>query len=115
MGLVAPRKARNLGIERNLMKLVVVTQWVRTAGASPTGPKPSQQVWSEVHVHTQQWAYEAGRNENAGRVIEPRKVYSRGQQDNSQRCIEGKADGFQAPEGSSPSHEMASGWDTTGV
>jgi hypothetical protein len=108
-------KPETLELRAHLMKLVVVTQWVRTAGASPTGPKPSQQVWSEVHVHTQQWAYEAGRNEDAGRVIEPRKVYSRGQQDSSQRCIERKADGFQAPEGSSPRHEMASGWDTTGV
>jgi hypothetical protein len=26
-------------------------------------------------VHTQQWAYEAGWSEGAGRVIEPRKVY----------------------------------------
>ncbi len=71
-GLVAPREARNLGIESNLMKWVVVPQWVRTAGASPTGPKPRQPVWSAVHVHTQQWAYDAGRNENAGRVMEPR-------------------------------------------
>jgi|SRR5215831_7924546 len=94
LAVVAPREARNLGIERKLMKLVGVTQWVRTTCASPTGPKPSQQVWSDVHVHTQQWAYGAGRNEDAGRVIEPRKVYSRGQQDISQRSIEGKADGF---------------------
>jgi hypothetical protein len=27
--VVAPREARNLGIERGLMKLVTVTQWVR--------------------------------------------------------------------------------------
>ena len=30
-------------------------------------------------MHTQQWAYGAGWNEDAGRVIEPRNVYSRGQ------------------------------------
>jgi len=29
--LVAPREARNLGIGRKLMKLVVVTQWVKPA------------------------------------------------------------------------------------
>jgi len=55
------------------MQLVVVTPWVRTDGASPTGPKPSQQVRSDIHVHTQQWTYGAGWNEDAGRVIEPRK------------------------------------------
>jgi hypothetical protein len=81
------------------MQWVVVTQWGRTICASPPGPKPSQQVWRAVHVHTQQWAYEAGRNKDAGRVIEPRKGYSRGQQDIAQRHIEGKADGCHAPEG----------------
>jgi hypothetical protein len=35
-GLVAPRSARNLGIESNLMTWVVVTQWVHTRDASPT-------------------------------------------------------------------------------
>src|SRR2546428_13934909 len=42
--LLAPREARNLGIERALMKLVMVTQWVRTLwfkssliNASPAG------------------------------------------------------------------------------
>jgi putative transposase len=33
-GQVAPRKARNIGIEGNLMKLVVVTQWVRAKQVS---------------------------------------------------------------------------------
>jgi hypothetical protein len=48
-------------------------------GSSPTRPKPSHQVGSELHVHTQQWEYEAGGSEEAGRVMEPRNVYSRGQ------------------------------------
>ena len=43
----------------------------------------------------QQWAYEAGGSEDAGRVIEPRNVYSRGQEDIPQGGIEGKADGLQ--------------------
>jgi hypothetical protein len=60
------------------MKWVVVTQWVRTVGTNPTRSKPSQQVGSDIHVHTQQWAYEAGWNEEAGRVMEPRNGYSRG-------------------------------------
>jgi hypothetical protein len=97
------------------MKLVVVTQWVRTDGSSPTGPKPSQQARSDIHVHTQQWTYGAGWNEDAGRVIEPRKGYSRGQQDNSQGSTERNADGFQWPEGSSPGCGRASTQDTTGV
>ena len=33
---------------------------------------PSQQVSSELRVPAQQWAYEAGGSEEAGRVIEPR-------------------------------------------
>ena len=77
--LVAPREARNLGNGRSPMKLVAVTQWVRTGdGSSPTYPKPSQQGRSDIHVHTQQWAYGAGWNEEAGRVIEPRNAYRRG-------------------------------------
>ena len=63
----------------------------------------------------QQWAYEAGVSEDAGRVIEPRNVYSRGQQDISQGSTEGKADGLHAPEGNSPRRVLASVRDTTGV
>src|ERR1700756_2745628 len=47
-------------MRRKPRKLVAVTQWVRTDGSSPTWPKPSQQARSALHVHTQQWAYEAG-------------------------------------------------------
>jgi hypothetical protein len=65
-------------------------------------------------VPAQQWAYEAGGSEDAGRVIEPRNVYSRGQEDIPQK-FEGKADGLQAPEGSNPGRGMASAQDTTGV
>ena len=59
--------------------------------------------------------YGAGRSEKAGRVIESRNVYSRGQQDHPQGGAEEKADGVQAPEGSSPGCEKASAQDTTGV
>jgi hypothetical protein len=97
------------------MKLVVVTQWVRTDGASPTWPKPSQQARSELHVHTQQWAYEAGGNEKTGRVMEPRKEYRCGRKDIPPGGKEGKADGFHWPEGSSPEGVRASVQDTTGV
>ena len=63
----------------------------------------------------QQWEYEAGVSEDAGRVIEPRNGYSRGQKDISQGGTERKADGVQAPEGSSPGRVVASVEDTTGV
>jgi len=49
--------------------------------SSPTRLTPSQQVGSDLHVQPQQWAYGAGGSEAAGRVIEPRKAYYRGQQD----------------------------------
>jgi hypothetical protein len=97
------------------MKLVVVTQWVSTDGSSPTWPKPSQQVRSKLHVHTQQWTYGAGGSEEAGRVMEPRNEYSRGHKDISPEYTERKADGFHWPEGSSPERVRASGQDTTGV
>ena len=97
------------------MKLVVVTQWVRTDGSSPTWPKPSQQVRSKLHVHTQQWTYGAGGSEEAGRVMEPRNEYSRGHKDIPPGSKEGKADGFYQPEGSSPEDARASVQDTTGV
>ena len=84
-------------------------------GSSPTRPTPSQQVGSELHVHTQQWEDEAGGSEAAGRVREPRKVYRRGQEDIPQGRREGKADGVHGPEGSSPGRDMASAQDTTGV
>src|SRR5262245_44401482 len=75
------------------MKLVVVTQWVRTDSSSHTWPKPSQQARSELHVHIQQWAYEAGGNEKTGGVIEPRTGYRCGRKDISPSSQEGKADG----------------------
>ena len=62
----------------------------------------------------QQWAYEAGASEEAGRVIEPRNMSSRGQQD-SRSSSAAKADGVQAPEGNIPVCDMASAQDTTGV
>ena len=62
----------------------------------------------------QQWAYEAGASEEAGRVREPRQRESRGQQENrSSRAA--KADGGHAPDGTTPVCDMASAQATTGV
>jgi hypothetical protein len=66
-------------------------------------------------VHPQPWAYGAGGHEEAGRVIEPRKASRRGRVDIPQGGQEGKADGFQWPEGRSPEGVRASVQDTTGV
>ena len=63
----------------------------------------------------QPWEYEAGVSEEVGRVMEPRKVYSCGHKGISHSGTERKADGLQAPEGSSPGRVMASVKDTTGV
>ena len=52
-------------------------------------------------MHTQQWTYGAGGSEEAGRVMEPRNMESRGQED-SLSGIEAKADGLHAPEGNNP-------------
>jgi hypothetical protein len=65
-------------------------------------------------VPAQQWTYEAGGSEEAGRVLEPRNRESRGPQD-SRSGIAAQADGLQAPEGSSPGCGMTSAQDTTGV
>ena len=62
-----------------------------------------------------QGPYGAGCREQAGRVMEPRKVYSRGHKDIPQGGFEGKADGVQALEGSSPGRARASAQDTLGV
>ncbi len=64
---------------------------------------------------TQQWAYEAGVHEAAGRVLEPRKASRRGPQESPHSRTEGNADGVHAAEGHSPRRVLASGWDTTGV
>jgi len=97
------------------MKWVGVPQWVRTDGASPTCPKPRQQVSNASHVHTQPWTYGAGWSEEAGRVIEPRTGESRGPQEHSPGHPERNADGFQGPEGRSPGGGRASTQDPTGV
>ena len=49
----------------------------------------------------QQWAYEAGVREEAGRVIAPRNMESRGHEE-SLSGIEAKADGVPAPDGNHP-------------
>ena len=54
------------------MKLVVVTQWVRTLWCKSHRTKASPAGQEQIHVHTQQWAYAAGGSEEAGRVMEPR-------------------------------------------
>ena len=61
----------------------------------------------------QPWAYEAGGSEEAGRVMEPRNMERRGQQE-SRSGSAAKADGLHAPEGSSPGCGMASAQDPTG-
>ncbi len=97
------------------MKFVVVIQWVRGGNASsPIRSKLSRQVGSETRVRSREGRYGAGCSEYAGRGIEPRNMYSRGQQDNLRR-IGGKADAFDAAEGSSPDREKANRLDTTGV
>jgi hypothetical protein len=52
-------------------------------------------------VPAQQWADEAGGSEEAGRVMAPRKMSSRGPQD-SLSSIAAKAAGLPAPEGNQP-------------
>ena len=62
------------------MKSVIVVQWVRVADAQvPPDSKLSRQVGSEARVRFRKGRYEAGRSKFAGRVIEPRNMYSRGQ------------------------------------
>ena len=61
--------------------------------SSPIRLKPSRQVGSEARVRFREGRYEAGRSEFAGRVIESRNMYGRGQQDNLQNT-EGKADAW---------------------
>ena len=63
----------------------------------------------------QQWEYDAGVNEEAGRGIEPRNASRRGQPENPHSRTAGKADGLHAPEGRSPGRVLASVRDTTGV
>jgi len=52
-------------------------------------------------VPAQQWAYEAGVREEAGRVMEPRNMEGRGQQDRLSG-LAANADGVHAPEGNHP-------------
>ena len=59
--------------------------------------------------------YGAGCSAKTGRVMEPRKVESRGHKEISQGGMERKADGVQAPEGSSPGGVVARVEATTGV
>src|SRR6266446_4055794 len=97
------------------MKWVVVTQWVSTRRCKSHLMKASPAGQERTRVPPRKGPYGAGRSEKAGRVIEPRNVYSRGRQDNPQGGGEEKADGLQAPEGSSPGCDKASAQDTTGV
>ena len=57
------------------MKLVIVTQWVRAVAVQVP---PDESLASRSGVNStctaQQWAYEAGGNEEAGRVMEPRNM-----------------------------------------
>ena len=97
------------------MKWVVVTQWVSTRRCKSHLMKASPAGQERTRVPPRKGPYEAGGSEKTGRVIEPRNGYSRGHKDTSQGGTERKADGLQAPEGSSPGCGMASAQDTTGV
>jgi len=83
-------------------------------GVSPTQPKSSQPAGSEPCGSARQRESEARGSEEAGRVIEPRNLYSRGQWDN-RSGISGKADAVMQAESSSPEYVKASVQDTTGV
>jgi hypothetical protein len=81
-----PRPARakespKRGDWREVLKFAVVTHWVRAAEAQVP---PDQRLTSRSGANpraSQSWGYGAGCREKAGRVIEPRHVYSRGQKD----------------------------------
>jgi hypothetical protein len=103
-------------------------EWVKTQAIGCCYPVGENRKRSKSHlthasparqqgtrVPPRKGPYEAGGSAKAGRVIEPRNWYSRGHQDIPQGCIEGKADGVHALEGSSPGCGMASAQDTTGV
>ncbi len=77
-----------------------------------TKAEPARQ--ERTRVHPCKGLYGAGGSEDAGRVMEPRPAYRRGQQAIPQDGIEGKADGFQWPEGRSPRRAKASVEDTPG-
>ena len=83
-------------------------------GESPTQPKSSQQAGSEPCGQSRLRKSEARGSKEAGRVIEPRNLYSRGQQDNRE-LYSGKADAVMQAESSSPECDKASVQDTTGV
>ena len=71
------------------MKWVVVSQWVRTVCKSHlTNVEPTGQ--ERTRVPPRKGPYEAGWSEKAGRVMEPRNVYSRGQEDIPQAGSRGK-------------------------
>jgi hypothetical protein len=66
-------------------------------------------------VYPQAWAYGAGGNEDAGRVMEPRKMESGGRQDHPQGVAREKPTVCSEPEGSSPGCDTARRQDTTGI
>jgi hypothetical protein len=102
--LVAPREARNLGMERKRMKWVVVSQWVR-ARKAPVPPDSSR----------------ANRSGATPRASPPGAVRSRGSRgdrprDGAPHWVESwEADGCQWLAGRSPGCAMARAQGTTGV
>jgi hypothetical protein len=96
------------------MKFDDITQWVIAHRESPTWPKLSQQVNSEVRGQARQRESEAGISEAAGCVTEPRNRAHGGL-----RIATGrpgvKADAVWTAEGSSSKCVMASNQNTTGV
>jgi hypothetical protein len=96
------------------MKFDDITQWVIAYRESPTWPKLSQQVSSEIRGQARQRESEAGFSKAAGCVIEPRNRAHGGLRIASGRPGV-KADVVWIAEGSSSECVMASNQDTTGV
>ena len=98
------------------MKFDIVTQWVISTAEreSPTCPKLSRQVSSEIRGQTWQQESGAGWSEAAGRDIEPRNLAHRGHWITSGK-LGVKVDVVGLTEGSSPGCDLASNQDTTGV
>jgi len=81
---------------------------------SPTWLKRNQQASSDPACYLSNEVYEAGGNECAGRVIEPRNYHHCGHKDN-RFARNGKADAVEIVEGNSPKRDKVRVPDTTGV
>jgi len=93
------------------MKWVVVTQGVRPARGKSHLPQAAPAGQPGTPRAPQAWADAAGGHEDAGRVLEPRHMESRGQEARLSGP-EAKADGVQGPEGRRPGCDTARMQDT---